>query len=369
MFPKAYKSYFTSISIKSITRKLLVFNYILSALLFMFSCSGSESDEGSNVPTYLIITSDGGNEKLLGKTFTFRVKDNLNNDVTANCKLYIDGNLISENTYAPAEKGLYTVKAEYQNLPINPISINVVVNEGVSFKHRILYEDFTGTWCGYCTIALARHDNLEAQTHDFVFIGIHGPSGTTDPWSNTTSTEMEIFKSVSEWPAMFINRTTVWPYDSNYSDLSVPLHQLSALSKIGIKISSSISGNILNAEAKIFFSQNFSDLKIAAFIVEDGLVHDQKNYISTLYGGGSYIYNYVHHNVLRSRLTSSVAGDIIPGSQTVISNEYSKNFQYTIPSGYHINNLKVIVMILNANGSVLNVREEKAGINNNYEFL
>ncbi|SFT76650.1 Outer membrane protein Omp28 [Chryseobacterium formosense] len=365
MLLKKHKSYFNKNSIK----KILIFSYAISVLFFMFSCSGSESDEGNNVHTYLIITSDGGNEKLLGKAFTFRVKDNLSNDVTPNCKLYVNGNLISGNAYTPTEKGIYTVKAEFKDLPINPISINVVVNEGVSFKHRILYEDFTGTWCGYCTIALARRDNLEAQTQDFVFIGIHGPSGTTDPWSNTTSTEMEIFKNVSEWPAMFINRTTVWAYNSNYSDLNVPLNQLSALSKIGIKISSSVSGNILNAETKIFFSQNFSDLKIVAFIVEDDLVHDQKNYISTLYGGGSYIYNYVHHNVLRSRLTSSVVGDIIPGSQTVISNEYSKNFQYTIPSGYHTNNLKVIVMILNANGNVLNVREEKAGINSNYEFL
>ncbi|OCK51677.1 hypothetical protein BA768_02890 [Chryseobacterium sp. CBo1] len=116
-----------------------------------------------------------------------------------------------------------------------------------------------------------------------------------------------------------------------------------------------------NAEIRAYYKREKQKEKYSLLVIYSGK--------STLYGGGSYIYNYVHHNVLRSRLTSSVVGDIIPGSQTVISNEYSKNFQYTIPSGYHTNNLKVIVMILNANGNVLNVREEKAGINSNYEFL
>lgn len=350
-------------------KRLLFPSIVILNSLFLFSCKGSESDEGNNEVTYITIASEGGNEKLLGKTFTFKVKDNLTNDVTPESKIYVNDQLISGNTYTPTEKGSYTVKASYKSLPINPIAVNTVVNDGVSFKHRILYEDFTGTWCGYCTVALARHDNLSTQTEDFVFIGIHGPEGTTDPWSNSTSTELEVLKNVSEWPAMYINRTTPWPYDSNYTDMSVPLSQLSAYSKVGIGLNSTITGNTVNAETKIFFTQNFSNLKIAAFIVEDKLVHNQKNYIGGLYGGASTIYNYVHHNVLRSKLTSSVTGEAIPSTQTALSNEYSRSFQYTIGAGFNPNNLKIIVMILDGNGTVLNVREAKIGTNNSYEFL
>lgn len=347
---------------------LFLIDVILIFLLFS-SCKGNESDEGDSEVTYISVSSEGGNEKLLGKTFTFKVKDNLNGDVTSQSKIYINDQLISGNTYTPAEKGIYSVKAIYKDLPVNPISINSIVNEGVAFKHRILYEDFTGTWCGYCTVALARHDNLSLQTEDYVFMGIHGPEGTSDPWANATSTEMEVLKNITEWPGMFINRNSVWAYDSNYTDMSLPLSQLKAYSKIGIKMNSIRSGNILNIETRVFFTENFNNLKMAAFIVEDKLVHNQKNYIGTLYGGASTIYNYTHHNVLRNKLTGSVTGDPVPAAQMVISNEYTRSFQYNITSGFNPDNLKIIVMIMDENGSVLNVREEKTGTNNSYEFL
>lgn len=350
-------------------KKLLFLIPVICILFTLLSCKGSDSDEGFDTVTYMTITTEGGNEKLVGKTFTFKVKDNLNNDITASSQIFVNGQPITGSTYTPTEKGSYEVKAQYKDLPVNPIFINAVISNAVSFKHRILYEDFTGTWCGYCTIALARHDNLKLQTEDFVFMGIHGPDGTTDPWSCVTSTEMETLKNVNQWPAMFINRTTSWPYNSNYTDMSLPLSQLKAYSNIGIKMNSSVSGNSATINVKTFFTENFSNLKMAAFIVEDELVHNQKNYITTLYGGASTIYNFVHHNVLRNRLTSSVTGEAIPNTQSVLSSEYSRDFQYSIPSGFNQNNLKVIVMILDASGTVLNVREEKIGENNDYEFL
>ncbi|NIF07808.1 Omp28-related outer membrane protein [Chryseobacterium sp. Tr-659] len=352
-------------------KKLLFHFVVIIFMLSILSCKGSESDEGDTVATYIIISSEGGNEKLLGKTFTFKVKDNLNHDITTMTEIYINGQLINGNQYTPPEKGVYTVNAKYQELPVNPILVNALINEGINFKHRILYEDFTGTWCGNCTRAGARAKNLALQTDDgFVFMGVHGPSGQ-DPWSNTTSTELELFKNVTGadlgWPTMFINRNTMWEDTENYTDMSVPLSQLKAFSKVGIKIGSVVSGNLLNINAQISFAQDFTGLKIAAFMVEDELVGKQKNYIPAL--GPPTIYDYVHHNILRNRLTSSIAGENIPGNETVISNEYSRSFQFSIPTDYNRNHLKVIVMILDGSGSVLNVREEKIGITNNYEFL
>jgi len=201
-------------------------------------------------------------------------------------------------------------------------------------------------------------------------MGIHGPGGQ-DPWSNVVSTEAEIFKNVTGvdlgWPSMFINRNIMWDDTENYTDMSIPLAQLKAFSKIGIKIGSSLSGNTLNIDTRISFAQNFSGLKIAGFIVEDELVGKQKNYVPAL--GPSTIYDYVHHNVLRDKLTATVAGENIPDSQTKISGEYLRSFQYAIPSDYHREHLKIIVMVMDGSGTVLNVREEKIGITNTYEFL
>lgn len=347
---------------------LSIISFVIFALFFV-SCGGSPSDEGDNVVTYIMVTSDGGNEKLLGKTFSFTVKDNLDNNITAQSQIFVNDQPITGNTYTPTIKGKYTVKAVFQNLPNNPIIVESVVNEGTNFKHRILYEEFTGTWCGYCTIGLARHDYLTQQTDDVVFMGIHGPQGTSDPWTSSVTTEMETLKNVAEWPTMYINRNILWPYDSNYTDMTIPLGQLSASSKVGIKINSTLTGtNSLSATAQVFFAKNYTSLKVAAFIVEDKLIHNQKNYISNLYGGASTIYNFEHHNVLRDKLTS-VSGDAIPDASSVFSGEFTRNFQYVIPTNYNKNNLKIILMVLDENGTVLNIREEKIGVSNNYEFL
>ncbi len=343
--------------------------FLLLFTLFIFSCDGNDSDEGDTTVTYINVVSEGGNQKLLGQPFTFKVSDNLTNDVTSQSQIYVNDVLISGNTFTPTAQGTYTIKAAYQGFPCNPITINVIVNEGVNFKHRILYEDFTGTWCGYCTIALARRDNLELQTQNFVYISIHGPEGTSDPWANATSTEMENFKNVTQWPTMLLNRNTVWTYNSNTTNMSMPLSMINASSKIGIKIQSSITANTLNAEAKILFAQNYTNLKIVTLLVENELVYTQRNYISSLYGGQPYIYDFVHHNVLRSKLSTSVAGEIIPSEQTSASSEYTKNYQYSIPSTFNQNNLKLIVMILNSDGAVLNVREAAVGTTANYETL
>lgn len=353
-------------------RKKIIFLFIVNFCFFILSsCKGSESDEGNTTPTYLTISSAGGSEKLLGKTFIFQVRDNLKNDITAESQIYINNQLITGNQYTPAEKGTYTVNAKYNGLPVNPISISAIISDGANFKHRILYEDFTGVWCGNCTIAGAREKNLKAQTDDgIVFIGIHGPN-KKDPFSNSTSTEMEKLKSVGSdyfWPSMFINRNTYWEDNGNYADMSLPLAQLKAYSKIGIRIGSAISGNTLNINSRISFTQNFTGLKMVAFIVEDDIIYKQTNYYTPALGP-PYIYDYVHHNVLRDKLTSSVAGEEIPADQTTVSNEYSRSFQYTISSELNQNNLKIIVIILDGNGNALNVREEKIGVTNNYEFL
>ena len=80
-------------------------------LSFLLCCRGNESDEGNTTVTYLSIASEGGNEKLLGKTFTFKVKDNLSNDVTSESKIYVNDQLISGNTYTPQQKGTYRCKS------------------------------------------------------------------------------------------------------------------------------------------------------------------------------------------------------------------------------------------------------------------
>lgn len=86
---------------------------------FVFAC-GSDSDD--NPVTYITLSADAYSI-LEGVPVSFTVKDNLDNDVTANVTLFADGTAIS-NPHTFNDEGVYSVVATLNSLTSN-ISITV----------------------------------------------------------------------------------------------------------------------------------------------------------------------------------------------------------------------------------------------------
>src|SRR5690554_4118064 len=92
-------------------------------------------------------------------------------------------------------------------------------------------------------------------------------------------------------------------------------------------------------------------------------------YTTLFRSGGSALPNFVHHDVFL-RATASVQGTAISADQTKDGAEiaFNQNVAYTSHTG-SVDNIDVVVMVLNNNGDVLNVRKVKANATADYENM
>jgi hypothetical protein len=340
----------------------------------LITCRGSESDEGTGVVTFITVSSNKVTS-IIGNPISFTSNDNLNNDITTQSTFYVNGTLVTNNTFTPTQSGIYKVYAKMGEFQSKTLDINVIQTTGINFVHRALYEDYTGTWCGNCPLAVVRFDNLVLQNDKVVLLGIHGPTGSGDPYMNATSQGITTAKNVYSYPYILLNGKYSWnTNNNNYTDMSFALQYIHPFSKIGIAVNTTTSGNNVTGDVKLSFAQNYSNLKVAVYVVENKLYHDQKNYFNgtggkpIFFGGVENILNYEHHNVLRDK-TTEILGDAIPSNQTQENMLFSKSINYNIPTGLVKDNLKLVVVVMDSNNEVLNTREVTLNTNNQLETI
>lgn len=355
--------------------QLIIIFFVAFIAFLVTSCSGNRSDEGADVVTF-IKASSSESSTIIGKTVTFSATDNLNNDVTAQSEFYVNGTLNADGaTFTPLESGKYEVVAKMDGLQSKPFTVEVIALSGINFTHRILYEDFTGTWCGNCPLAVVRYENLVAQNDHAVLLGVHGPDGSGDPYINATSNGIIALKKVFGFPTILINGKFSWSTsNNNYTDMSFPLQYIQPYSKIGISVNTSLSGNTLSGEVKVSFAQAYQNLKMAVYVVETDLHYPQHNYFNgtggkpVFYDGVPIIENYTHHNVVRDHLTA-IEGDAVPVSQSQENTIFTKAISYNVPAGFVKENTKLVVVIMDKDGVVLNTREVVINTNNDLEII
>ncbi|KGO78991.1 hypothetical protein Q763_15880 [Flavobacterium beibuense F44-8] len=114
-------------------KKLFCFLAIAATAAFT-SCSsdddsGNNDNGGGDVVTGITLTSSSSTVTL-GSAFTFTVKNNLNEDVTAASTIYVDDTALEGNTYTATEAGTYTVHAT--NGDFTSADVTVTVTEEVA---------------------------------------------------------------------------------------------------------------------------------------------------------------------------------------------------------------------------------------------
>lgn len=234
------------------------------------------------------------------------------------------------------------------------------------FKKRVLIEDYTGTWCGFCTRVSYAIDQVKTITDKAVPVAIYG-GRVTEPWltPNTAVLKNYFFPAnPNNYPEVRLNRTELWtnPQPLNLNDAKNLTGNNCGL---GLAINSNIVAGNLVVDAKIKLAQTYSNLRIVVYVVENNLVRDQTNYYSAYYGGQNPIPNYVHNHVLKHSLTS-VLGETIT-ENTVIGQTIVKNYSVAMPT--NISNtaqIGIVAFVIDANDTVVNVRY--ANINDNQLF-
>lgn len=361
--------------------RLLLF---LPLLLCLHSCEENYvTQEGiSNV----IFSSDQGNRVLIGSEVEIRLETNRGENITHEAQLFVDDELISEDqliivndqedetkiidAYVKLSSNSitsFTLKAEYLNLK-SSFELNFHDGTDQVFKKRVLIEDYTGTWCGWCP-RLSHAMSLASDfSNNVVFSAIHrAPTGTADPYNFEEAEPLEDLIDTPGYPKGFINRVHQWAFPEPDNIAQVLEFTQGERPYLDFAIHSSIENNNLDVDVKTLFTEDYENTKLIVYLQENGLVYPQTNYTS-FYNGENPIQNYVHNYTLRKVLTD-ILGDEISNEESKKGNLLSKTFSITIPEEIeNVEQLDLVVFMVDEQNEVINVRKAKVGEDQEFEF-
>lgn len=305
---------------------------------------------------------------LRSQTITFGLFDVDGNNTAPEATFYVNNNPISGFTYSSATPGSFEVYAQYE---INGETLTSATKSFQVFipKRKVLIEDYTGTWCGFCPGVALAIDEVRAITQDVSVVAIHKASSSyPEPLDFDRIEELQDMFGVSNgFPKAQVNRTVSWAIPYVLSEVT---SMAGNDTDVSIAIKSQLTGANLTVEVKVVY-ENGSEAgdKLVVYLLENGVVSPQANYFNETPGHpyqglGNPIEDYVHNDGLRNSL-SDLFGDAI--AQTPAFQEFKKNYSFSVPAEYVGENLSFVVMVVRADNSAKNSQFSTINQNKNYE--
>lgn len=193
------------------------------------------------------------------------------------------------------------------------------VTVGSGYQHRVLIEDFTGGWCGWCPRVTHSIEELEKTNNDKIIgVALHnGDKFAFTPHENNLYVAIankigfDISKGRS-FPFAVGNRAELWSASSaNTMNNNQILAMAKESSSIGIKISSELGDTSGKINVSLKFNQAYTNLKYVVYVVEDNLIATQENYTSN-FGGKGKKKDFVHNAVVKA--VNNVLGETVSNS-------------------------------------------------------
>ena len=221
------------------------------------------------------------------------------------------------------------------------------------FKKRVLIEDYTGTWCGNCTRVSHAIELVKAQSDKVVTVAIHNGN---DPYHFAgigPLKDLILPNSPLALPVSRLNRMNVWTFPET-TNINEAIDLTSNNTTLGLAMNSTLNNGTIDLTVNVKFLDNYSNLKLVVYVLENGLVYQQRNYTS-YYGGLPYLNDYVHNHVVRSTATD-ILGDVITGTNTGAT--VTRNFSFAVPTNVaNSANISFVAFVVGADNKSLNARE------------
>jgi len=308
------------------------------------------------------------------QTIIFKLLNPDGTDATEEAQFFVNNNLINGSSYTTDIVGEYTVFAEFDSgvSQTDESTFEVFVP-----KRKVVYEDYTGTWCGWCVRVTTAVQILKEQSDDVVILAIHN----NDPMAFAGESQLASQFGVAGYPAAKINRTTTAPNpEDGAASIALALENAGEETDLSIAINTTLNGNNLAVEVKLMSEIAIpSTHKLVVYLYQNGVVFPQANYYNTIasspwYQMGNPISDFVHDDVLEASLTANVFGDSVSG--TAAFEVYTRSFtpvnlsQYAYtasPNSYDPTRFGVAVYVVDENNNALNAQHVKAGQSVNFE--
>ncbi len=235
---------------------------------------------------------------------------------------------------------------------------------------KILAEEATGTWCGWCPRGAVFMDYM-AQTYPNHFVGIavhnNDPMAIVDYDSGITS-----FPGFQGFPSVIVDRDQLID-PSQLEGTVLPRVEDPPAAILLNKANYDEASGLLTIEIEADFPQAVSgDYRLNVAIVEDGVTGTGSGYAqANFYSGGSagpmggyenlpnpvpasqMVYNHVARAILGGfdGPANSLPASINAGEK------HSFTFSYTLPSEFAYDQIKIVGMLIAPDGSIDNVTE------------
>lgn len=149
-------------------------------------------------------------------------------------------------------------------------------------NRRMVVEEGTGTWCGWCVRGIVgMHDMAAKYPNQFIGIAVH--SG--DEMQHTAYASYLSQMGINGYPGSIINRHQ-GAVDPNFGNLETALKAMPSYAEIGVEVEAefTISSADLKATLKPLVDIDNADYRVLFVITEDEVSAMQSNYYA---GGGS----------------------------------------------------------------------------------
>lgn len=315
----------------------------------------------TDAPTTSIVLTANVTTQAAGDNIVFTVKTNTGINVTSTAAITVAGSPIEGGVFTSATAGSFDVSATYMEFTSEVVT--VTFTPSISFTKRVLIEDYTGTWCGYCPRVSRGIELVKEATDKAVVAAIHRGN---DPY-NFEAQALENMINLQGYPTAMLNRKTDWTYPEPANVNQVVNLTTGTKPKVGLAMTSTVSGGNINLEVKTKFGTDFASAKLVVYVLENGLIYNQVNY-TQYFGGGSTIVNFVHDHVLRASLTN-LLGDAFTANETVYNNEVSRTFNIPVPANVsNASNIEFVAFVVGADNKAINVRKANPGENQTFEI-
>lgn len=250
-------------------------------------------------------------------------------------------------------------------------TVNTISKDG---GKKVLFEEGTGTWCGWCPRGTVALKNMHQNYPDkFIGIAVHG--GGSDPMINSTYINST---GISGFPGMNVDRIVKGAGVSENA-MKTQLAEFSMPTPVELSGTSTISGRDVSINVSSKFYSNFTnvDFKLGLIVVENGVTGTTANYNQANYyagGGNGPMGGYenlpnpvpasqmVYNNVGRELLGGyNGQANSVPATLTD-GQEVTYTFNYTVPAAYDIDKLYGVVVLIDSNdGRIVNANTVKIG--------
>ena len=223
-----------------------------------------------------------------------------------------------------------------------------------TFTKKVLIEEFTGAWCGYCPDGAHIVESIINDNNGKV-VGVSLHDGDAMEVAHTNILE-NTYQNTG-YPSGMVDRVSVngntcinrgyWEY--------VASDQLTKTAVCGLAIISEVNGQNATVEVHAGFNStlNGDDYRLTVYLIEDGVTgtgygYDQRNYYNTdpespFYNLGDPIEGYEHNHTLRAILSESL-GDAIMVSEMASGGEHIETYTVDL-SSYNKNNLSIVAFV------------------------